>query len=28
VLTLDLIRQGASVEVDFDDVEPMASTAA
>jgi transcription antitermination factor NusG len=28
VLMLDLIRQGASVEVDFDDVEPMPSTAA
>jgi len=28
VLMLDLIRQGASVEVDFDDVEPVACTAA
>jgi len=28
VLMLDLIRRGASVEVDFDDVEPMACTAA
>ncbi len=28
VLKLDLIRQGASVEVDFDDIEPMALTAA
>jgi transcriptional antiterminator NusG len=28
VLKLDLIRQGASVEVDFEDIEPMALTAA
>jgi transcriptional antiterminator RfaH len=28
VLMLDLIRHGASVEVDFDDVEPMACTVA
>ena len=28
VLMLDLIRRGASVEVDFDDVEPMAPSAA